>query len=127
VFDLAVADPTGPLTGLTIEGNPGLSWERDEELALRIDHGIEIIPDQGWANTEGAGGIVSAALRAHQHGRQHPALSAHDPARARGGASSMFSRPPLLDQSLISDRWAPAYSPLDRPWTPDAISRQDHE
>jgi len=59
VFDAEVEDPTGSVAALGIDGNGGVSWVRDEPQALRIDHGIAIVPNQPWANTAGAGGIVS--------------------------------------------------------------------
>jgi hypothetical protein len=58
VFDVEVDDPTSALAGLTVNGSGGLSWERDDPLALRVDHGITVSIGQTWQNTAGAGGIV---------------------------------------------------------------------
>jgi hypothetical protein len=60
VFDADIDDPTGSLAGLSIDGNPGISWERDDPLALRVSYFVEIIAGEEWANTDGAGGIVGA-------------------------------------------------------------------
>jgi hypothetical protein len=58
VFDGDIEDPTSSLAGLTIGGHPGISWQRDDTSALRVDHDTIIAPGQSWACAAGAGGIV---------------------------------------------------------------------
>ena len=58
IFDVDVEDPTEAVAGLSVNGQPGLSWVRDDTSAFRVDHGVEISVGMTWSNTAGAGGIV---------------------------------------------------------------------
>ena len=59
VFSDAIADPGRAVDGLVVNGRPGLSWDRDDVAAIRVDYGFPIVVGLPWACAAGAGGIVA--------------------------------------------------------------------